>query len=129
MSMRPRPRPPPIEPCIKGSHEKWIPFLEKHSFSEKNVYYLKNFKYSRVKQLCAQVFPLGFNRPMSLNVNQRNEELRWLARVGMFSQNKSLHKHFRYHAWKSKSLVTHLFVKIPQPGNSEVTFSVCEPSC
>jgi len=28
--------------------------------------------------------PLGFNRPVPLNVNNRSKELRWLARVGMF---------------------------------------------
>jgi len=35
-------------------------------------------------------FPVGFNHPVLLNVNNRSKELRWLARGGMFFTKRVL---------------------------------------
>jgi len=51
-------------------------FLEKHSFSEKHLPF---------KKILGHI-------SLPLNVNQLSKEIRWLVRVGMFSQNECLVK-------------------------------------
>jgi len=57
----------------------------KNTYFGKNTYFSENFRRFLCEKLCIQnPGPHGINHPVSLKVNYRSQELRWLARVGMF---------------------------------------------